>query len=182
LVYDPSDKPQVFDQVLTAIDLAYTACDALLDRESLRARRYEFKSLACDREYEPIHYENGIAILDKFAEYDSERGTLQVLTGWEVADEAQSQQYNVSIQIITPDWQNVGQADDRHLYDNILKWYSVEISTLGLPPGDYRAVVILYDRYNNAKVSGTDLSSGETGAILPISYFSITDSNSNGSK
>ena len=82
---------------------------------------------------------------------------VRVVTGWEVADESQLEEYNVSIQIITPEWVNVRQASDRHLYHEVLKWYVVEMPTSGLPPGDYRVVVILYDRYkSSAKVNGTD--------------------------
>ncbi len=62
---------------------------------------------------------------------------------------------------------------DRHLYDDVLKWYVAELSTAALPPGDYRVVVILYDRYSGAKVSGTDLTSGEVGTILPILHFTV---------
>ncbi|MDE2748446.1 MAG: glycosyltransferase family 39 protein [Chloroflexota bacterium] len=176
LVYDPLNKLNGVDTVLKAAEAAYSACEVLVDEETLLAQRYVINPLTCDREYQPVHYDNGIKILDKFAVIDSERGTIRIVTGWEVADEAQLQQYNVSIQIITPDWQNVVQAGDRHLYDDILKWYIVEMPTAGLPPGDYRAVVVLYDRYSNAKVNGIDLRSGETGAILPVFSFTITES------
>ena len=112
------------------------------------------ESLACDRQYQPIHYENGIKIVDKFGGYDSERESVRVVTGWEVADEAQLDEYNVSIQIITPDWQKVGQAPDRHLHDDVLKWYAAEISTAGLSAGTYHVVVILYDRRQQGEGRG----------------------------
>ncbi len=132
-----------------------------------------YATLSCDREYQPIHYENGIKILDRFGDYDSERQSVRVVTGWEVADEAQLEEYNISIQILTHEGRNVRQAGDRHLYDNILKWYVAEISTDGLAPGNYRAVVILYDRYSKAKISGADLISGESATILPIMNFKL---------
>ena len=168
-------SPAALTQVLQAAQAAYSACEILVDEQTLIVQRYVIKPLTCDREYQPVQYENGIKILDKFADFDSERGSVRIVTGWEVADDAQLQQYNVSIQLITADWQNVSQAGDRHLYDEILKWYSVDMPTAGLPPGDYRAVVVLYDRFSNAKVSGTDLRSGETGAILPVFAFTITE-------
>ena len=52
----------------------------------------------------------------------------------------------------------------------------VELSTANLPAGDYRAVVILYDRFkSSAKVRGIDLTSGEAGAILPVLHFTIEE-------
>ena len=63
--------------------------------------------------------------------------------------------------------------EDRHLYNNILKWYRSDLSTAGLPPGDYRVMVIVYDRETIKKVAGTDLVSGRTGDIFPILAFTI---------
>lgn len=172
-VFDPRDPPQEFEQMLQSIEANYERCEALADFARVNARRYVYRPLGCDRGYAPIRYDNGIRIVDKFAFYDSDRAAVQVLTGWEVADEAQLEQYNVSLQILTPDWQNVGGAADRHLHDHILKWYRAELATEALPPGDYRVVVILYDRYSKAKVSGVDETSGEVGAILPVLHFSV---------
>jgi len=93
--------------------------------------------------------------------------------GWEVSDQSQLAEFYASILLLTSDWQNQRQAPDRHLYDDILKWYAVELSTAGLPPGDYQVVIILYDRYTKAKVSGADIVSGETGTIFPILKFRI---------
>lgn len=170
LTYDPVDMPS---SAIAAIRSEYAACDILVDGEDLVVQRYVYKSLACDRAYLPIHYENGIKIVDRFGVYDGDREFIRVSTGWEVANQAQLDDYNVSIQLLRSDWQKARQAPDRHLYDGILKWYAVEMSTSGLPPGDYQAAVILYDRSTNAKVSGTDLASGESGTIFPILKFKI---------
>ncbi|MCY3833764.1 MAG: glycosyltransferase family 39 protein [Chloroflexi bacterium] len=172
-VFDPAEQQEIFDRVAAAIDDDYNACDALAHTETLRVQRLVINVLACDRGYQPIHFENDVRILDKFGQYERARESIRLVTGWAVADEAQLQQYNVSFQIIAPDQRKVGQAGDRHLYDNILKWHSVEMSTADLPPGDYVAVVILYDRFSNAKVSGTDLISGESGEFLPVMRFTV---------
>lgn len=174
--YNPQEKSEIFDDVLTAIQANHNACETLVDTDDVFIERYIASSLSCDHEYQPILYENGIKIVDKFADFDSARQNVRVVTGWEVADEAQLEAYNVSIQILRPDWTLVRQARDRHLYNKILKWYATEISTTGLPPGDYRVVVILYDRYNSSsKVTGVDETTGEVGAILPILHFSIEE-------
>ena len=174
LAHEPDSEPPVFDQTVAIIEADYAACAILVDEARLFVRRYVDKSLACDRAYQPIHFENGIKILDKFGAYDRERDALRLVTGWEVADAAQLGAYNVSFQIITPDWQRVGQAPDRHLHDGILKWHRSEISTAELSPGEYRAVVILYDRYSKAKAAGVDLATGERGTIFPILEFSVS--------
>ncbi len=173
LANDPAHLPALAGRAIAAIEAEYAACDILVDGEDLVVQRYVYKSLACDRAYLPIHYKNGIKIVDRFGVYDGDRESIRVVSGWEVADQAQLDEFNVSIQLLTSDWQNQRQAPDRHLYDDILKWYAVELSTAGLPPGDYQVVIILYDRYTKAKVSGADIVSGETGTIFPILKFRI---------
>ena len=171
-IHDPQDEPRTFDEVYSRIEKNFDACDVILDEPDLYAQRHVHPLAGCDHEYAPISYENGIVIVDKFGKYDPDRDVVRVVTGWEIADEQQLDQYNVSIQIITPDWQMRKQVD-RHLYNRIVKWNEVELPTEGLEPGDYRLVVILYDRNTNEKVQGTDLRSGETSVILPILTFTI---------
>ncbi len=173
--YEKNDKPANFDEVLALLQADYRACEVLADERGIFIERYVDKALTCDRAYAPIQYDNGITIIDKFADYDKEQKTVRVVTGWQVADEAQLHQYNVSLQILTPEWEKVGQAQDRHLYDDLLPWYRHELSTAGLPVGDYRLVVILHHRYSGKKVMGSDLETSQTGQFVTVLEFSIKE-------
>ena len=177
--HNPLSPPKNLALVDEYLRRTYRSCDVLIDNPDLFVQRYIDRALACDHEYHPIHYENGIRIVDRFAEMRGDDSAIRVVTGWEVADEDLLDAYNVSMQIITGDWQNVVQAPDRHLYHDVLKWYVVELPTADLVPGDYRVVVIVYDRYHaSAKVTGTDLTTGEVGTILPIAHFTIEEQRS----
>ena len=170
--YDPQDKPKVFDRVMDEIVAGYEACDVVVDEPNLFVRRYVNPVIGCEREdYAPIAYENGIRVVDRFARHLPESEVLQILTGWEAADEGLLDEYNVSMQIITPDWQNVRQ-EDRHLYE-LPPWDVIEFSTEGLTPGDYRLMMILYHRDTGEKISGADSTTGETAKIWPILEFTI---------
>ena len=172
--YNPQDKPARLDQALSRIQADYVACDVIVDAPNLFVQRYVNSILDCHREYAPIAYDNGIKVVDRFARYVPDTDLVRILTGWEVADDRLLYEYNVSLQIITSDWQNTGRQIDRHLYEeDVLKWYAAELSTEGLPPGDYRLMLILYNRNTGEKVSGLDLASGETGNILPLLSFTI---------
>ena len=174
--YNPLSPPTNLALVDNYLRQSYQPCDIIIDNSDLFVQRYIDRALHCERDYQPIHYENGIMIVDKFAEMPGDAGVIRVVTGWEVADETLLDNYNVSIQIITGDWRNVRQAPDRHLYDKVLKWYVVELPAADLAPGDYRVVVVVYDRHHaSSKVTGTDLSTGETGSILPIFSFTIEE-------
>lgn len=172
LMHDPQAPPASFNSTMAGINRSYEPCGAVLSQPRLFVQRHVDKRLSCQRAYQPIEYDNGIRIVDKFGEYDEAAQTARLITGWEVASRAQLQQYNVSLQILTADQRNVAQID-RHLSDNILKWYAAGLPTDHLPPADYRAVVIVYDRNSMSKVAGTDLVSGETGMILPILHFTV---------
>ena len=172
--YDPQDLFKHFESARSKIEDDYEACDVIVDLPKLFVQRYAIAPIGCEREgYAPIEYENGISIVDRFAHYVPEADAVQILTGWEVADARLLDEYNVSLQIITPDWQNVRQID-RHLYEReVLKWYAAELSTEGLLPGDYRVIVVVYDRETNKKVNGIDLTSGESANIFLVAPFTI---------
>ncbi len=166
-------EPDSRASLLDAIAARYQNCGALVDEAGgLFIQRFVHPMIACERAYQPIHYERGIRIVDKFAAYDETSETVRIVTGWEVDDEALLERYNVSLQILAGDWSLRGQ-EDQHLYA-IGKWYTAELSTASLEPGQYRAVVIVYDRdHSSGKLSGSDMQTGETGTILPLLRFEI---------
>ena len=177
--YDPSALSQNFAEVDALLRRDYMPCQIVLAEPDLKAQRFVDRALECERDYQPIHYDNGIKIVDKFTSHDHERGVIRAVTGWEVPEPSLLEELNVSLQIITPDWRNMRQAPDRHLSNGVLKWYEVELSSADLPPGEYKVVVILYDRYHSSdKVQGRDLTSGEVGSILPLYHFRVAERDS----
>ena len=174
-VYQSDDLPANFNEVKALLEAEHSPCEIVVDAAGIFARRYSYHSLDCDHQYRPIEYDNGIAIVDRFAEFNRETQSIRVVTGWEVAEQRQLDEYNVSIQIITADWQNLVQAPDRHLSDNILPWYAVEMSTADLPAGDYTVIVILYDRDTVKKVAGVDLATGLSRDIHTVLSFAVED-------
>ncbi len=171
--YDPTQPPANLDLARQFIQQGYQPCAVILDSTNLVVQRYVYQPLSCERDYQPIHYDNGIRIVDKFAQYNPAGETARVTTGWEVANDDLLYEYNVSIQVLRSDGEKVLQTPDRHLYADVLKWYVAEFSIADLPPGDYHIVVIVYDRYSYVKISAVDLASGERAKILPISSFTI---------
>lgn len=170
--YRPLSLPPNFADVSAYVRSNYDFCSEIDDTRTFSVERYVHPLAGCEHEYRPVHYDNGIKIVDHFGAYDPDSDRVQVVTGWEVADEGQLDKYNISFQILTGDWQKMSQIDE-HLYHDILKWHELEMSTAQLPPGNYRLVVILYDRYSGEKVSGNDQTSGEYGSILPLLNFSV---------
>ena len=171
--FNPQNLPNSYQRVFEVIKGNYLACDLLVDEPQLFVQRYVNSRLECDRELRPVAYKSGVTLVDRFAQYIPEEQKVHMLTGWEVENDEALYEYNVSLQFITPDWQRMGAQIDRHLYDDILKWFSTELSTENLPPGEYRVMVILYDRDSGKKVRGVDLESGREDNIFPIVSFTV---------
>ena len=122
----------------------------------------------------PIEYENGISVLDYATRYDEQTQTLEALIWWDLPDDKMLAEYNISLQIIDQDWQNRLQID-RHLDNNIVPWRVFALSTVDLPAGNHRLMLILYRRDTGARVSGKDPASGESEEILPLHSLSVGD-------
>ncbi|MYD10790.1 MAG: hypothetical protein F4X02_12200 [Chloroflexi bacterium] len=173
VVYQPHNRAANFEEVQVLLDEAFSPCEVVVDTPEIFAQRYAYHSLGCARQNQPIAYDNGIRITDRFAERDPAKQSIRVVTGWEVAEPRQLYEYNVSIQIISADWRSVVQAPDRHLYDDVLPWYVVNLSTAGLPAGDYKVMVILYDRETVKKAAGVDLVTGLSSDIHLVNSFTV---------
>ncbi len=170
--YERDNAPDGLLGAIYFMETRYRPCDVLVDNSQLFVQRYVDRMLDCERDYAPITYDNGISVVDRAARYDPLTERLSVLIGWEVSDQDLSNHYSVSIQVLTPDWQNVRQLD-RYLFDNLLKWSVIELSTAGLTPGEYRLAMVLYHSQTGERVGGIDHSTGESGSILPILSFAV---------
>ncbi|MCY4536662.1 MAG: glycosyltransferase family 39 protein [Chloroflexi bacterium] len=172
LAHDPSNVPLNYANTLAAVQEVLMSCDLLVDEPALSIRKYTHPVMGCDHQTAAIDYDNGIRLIDHAAQLDPELQRIRALTWWDVPDDALLNQFNISLQIINSDWQNIRQTD-RHLYDNMVPWSVSELSTADLPPDDYRLMLIMYNRENGSKVPGVDERSGESDGILPILRFSI---------
>ena len=172
LAHDPIDVPLNYARTLAVVQEVLAPCDLLVDEPTLSIRKYAHPVMGCNHEAAPIEYDNGVRLIDRATKLEPQAQRIQVLTWWDVPDEEMLDQYNISLQIITSDGQNVRQID-RHLYNNIVPWSVIELSTADLSAGDYRLMLILYHRDTGGKVNGVDEIYGESAGILPILSFSI---------
>ncbi len=170
--YNPQRYQRQTETAVSALFQAAIPCPYLTEKPDLLIQRYVHPLLGCNRDPAPIEYENGIRVLDKAAEYDQQTERVRSLIWWEIPDEKLLREYNISLQIITPDWQNRLQ-NDRHLDNSVVPWHVFELSTEDLPAGDYRLMLILYRRDTGARVGGMHSSSGEDTEIVPLLDFNV---------
>ena len=172
LAHDPSDVPLNYARTLATIEEAYVPCKFLAKEPDLSIRKYTHPVMGCDHQPAPVDYDNGIGLIDRAALYDADAETVQVLTWWDVPDAKTLDEFNISIQIIDSNWQNVRQVD-RHLYDNIVPWSAQVVSTAGLSNGNYRLLLVVYNRHTGAKLGGVDQTTGETGGFQTLLLLSV---------
>jgi len=172
LAHDPSGAPLNYARTLAIIEEAYVPCTSLVEEPALRIRKYTHPVMRCDHQPAPIAYDNDIRLIDRAATYDADAEIVQALTWWDVPDAETLDEYNISLQIITADWQNIRQID-RHLYDYIVPWNTLELSTAGLSEGSYRMVLVLYNRHTGVKIAGVDKTNGETGGFHTLLAFDV---------
>ena len=172
LAHDPSNVPLNYARTLAIVEEAYVPCTSLVDETALWIRKYTHPVMGCDHQPAPIEYDNGIRLIDRAAYYDADGELLQALTWWDVPYAAMLDEYNISLQIISSEWNNVRQVD-RHLYDKLIPWSVIELPTDELAPREYRLMLVLYDRETGKRVNGSDPSSGESVEILPLLAFSV---------
>lgn len=172
LAHDPSKVPFNYAKTLAIIEEAYVPCTSLVDEPALRIRKYTHPVMRCDHQPAPINYDNGIRLIDRAARYNADAEIVQALTWWDVPDAETLHEYNISVQIITADWQNIRQID-RHLYDSIVPWNALELSTAGLSKDSYRIVLVVYNRQTGKKIAGVDKTNGETGDFHTLLAFDV---------
>ncbi len=172
LAHDPSNVPPNYANTLALVQEVLMPCDELVGEPALSIRKYAHPVMGCDHERASIHYENGARLLDRATRYDAADQRIEVLTWWDVPDDEMLNQYNISLQILTSDWRNVRQID-RHLYSGVVPWNVIELRTDGLPPGNYRLALILYDRLSGDKVSGFDSARNESESVIPLLSFGL---------
>ncbi len=170
LAHDPSDVPLNYTRAFETIRAQYIPCAVLVDNPDLRIQRYVHPVLGCGHEPAPIEFDNGIKVVDHAARYAPESDRVEVLTWWQVPEDSMLHEFNISLQILTAELQNVRQLD-RHLYDDLLPWNTIELSTVGLPKGTYKVVLILYNRMTGEKANRKDGAA----SIVPVLTVVIND-------
>ena len=174
LAHDPSDVPPNYVRTHEIISGEYIGCANLVDKPELHIQRFAHPLLGCEHEPRSISFDNGIEVLDYAAKHDPKSDSLEALLWWDVPNEAMLDRYNISLQVITPEWQNVRQQD-RHLYDNLAPWSVLKLSTEGLQPGSYRLMLVLYDRDTGERMAGVKSASEAADKIVPILDFNLDD-------
>lgn len=99
-------------------------------------------------------------------------GRLSVALGWEVGETTPPNTYSVGVHLDDPNGQLARQYD-YGLPPQGFTCRSADIPLDGLPPGDYRLLVTVYNWQTGERLPGTALASGQTGDRLPLATVRV---------
>ena len=173
---DPSVDMPNHALALYHIKKVFMACPPLVDEADMHFQRYTHPVIGCDHApAEIVDFANGMRLLDRALWHDADAGSLEALLWWEIPDESNLDDYNISLQLFDSNGEKVGQ-NDYHLDEKRTPWGVVELATDDLSPGDYRLKLILYNRHDGARVSGIDAATGKSMAMLPLHEIKVSSS------
>lgn len=149
-------------------------CETRTIRESVILEHYVWRGLACQLAESPVLIDfPDISIRNLDIRLSEDESALSIVGQWQVAQNFPELTYNVSYQIITPDWQNVAQKDEFVLTDRE-RWIQVTMPVDELEAGDYRLMIVIYRVADGEKLTGTNQATGETGTLLAVTSFKIS--------
>ncbi len=143
----------------TMDELGYLACQRVSLPTTTEMAQYSLVSLDClparvslSNEVEPLRY-------DFYgAELDADGSRLYFANKWTWRSQDASEQLNISHQLISEDWQNVGQLDIPLALNEEIRQFAIDVSDV--PPGRYRLMAIVYDRFTGQALNWQEAPGG----------------------
>ncbi len=143
-----SDKRlAVLDNVMT---VSYELCETQSVGVDSAIRKYYWSVLDCQlprssQQFESsiVEYDWGQAIVDE----DNQR--LSIVDQWRSVNNANTDGYNISYQLLTGDWEKVAQLDLPLVNEGQFRLFNIDISDA--PSGNYRLVGILYNGLDGSR-------------------------------
>ena len=138
-----------------AISYRYAACETLEFGVNTIMERYRWQTLGCDPQPEPASNKNKLIDYRFYAaQVDASGSRVFFVDEWSARTEDSLDEFNMSYQFISPDWDNLAQLDLPLVHEGQIRQFSIDVS--GVPQGSYQLMVVLYDKLSGRRVAWTD--------------------------
>ncbi len=91
--------------------------------------------------------------------------TLTFVDSWSATVDFAHEDYLMSFQLISADWDNVAQVDLPLVHEGILRQFSIDIGNVA--PGNYRLMAIVYNKRTGSRLAWND-SGADPPELLPL--------------
>jgi len=146
LVYQtaPTMPHEIADQQMILADLDYHLCDTLEAAVDTVILQYAWNTLDCSPPQLRASHQTDIINYQFYgAELGAANSTIMFNDQWTPRVDDALENYKMSYQLITPDWDNIAQLDLPLVHPGQLRLFSID--TADVPAGTYRLMAILYD-------------------------------------
>ncbi|MCY3781590.1 MAG: glycosyltransferase family 39 protein [Chloroflexi bacterium] len=152
-------------------DFDYQSCGELQIGLDTIVNQYMWNLLDCQPPLSPKAYQTELIEYEFFRAGLNSDATAVVFIGkWAPRRDFDSQDYNMSYQLISEDWRNVAQLDLPLLAEDELRQYAIDVSQV--PPATYRLMLILYSASTGDRLAW-DGNSGYVPEMLPLGEITI---------
>ncbi|MCY4069689.1 MAG: hypothetical protein OXG60_00165 [Chloroflexi bacterium] len=149
----------------------YAACETREFGISTVMERYRWQTLGCEPGPESLSRQN--ELLDyKFhaARVDSAGSRVFFADEWTARSDVSLDNYSMSYQLVSQDWDNVAQLDLPMVHEDMLRQFSIEVGAV--PRGSYRLMAIVYDKLSGRRLAWND-NEADPPEFLPLADVAI---------
>jgi len=157
-------------------DRQYSACPVGVNVPAARVDLYARSPICCAPEADTtpaIRFGDGIALTGVNPLPTETTGTLPVLTGWSVDEMVQPYTYSVGLHVDNTNGDFVAQTDFG-LPELRFSCSETLIPLDGLPPGEYRLYIVVYEWESGQRLQGEVPATNEQGERLLLGTFKIS--------
>ena len=142
----------------TMRDSGYDMCESIAAGIDTLILQYSWEVSGC-KPLEPIVISRTDQINYQLfgAEYDETGDIIVLADAWKPRGKAFIDDYQMSYQLISPDWRNVAQLDLPLVHNDTPRRFSIDVSHVST--GSYRLMAVLYDAQTGERVVWTENSS-----------------------
>ena len=153
---DPIEAAQI-EAVMHKLN--YQPCETIEMGVDTMVTQYLWDTLNCQPPQLAASYQTDIIDYQFYAaELDGAHSKLLFSDQWTAQGDDGLENYKMSYQLITSDWNNVAQLDLPLVHEGELRLFSIDISHV--PAGTYRLMAILYDRDSGERQNWSNSTGG----------------------
>ncbi|MDE2952064.1 MAG: glycosyltransferase family 39 protein [Chloroflexota bacterium] len=160
------------DQLATVMKkLNYQLCDSRAIGIGSTLDSFSWDALNCAPPHMQSRHQNAFIHYQFFgAEVNSDQGRIAYIDRWSSDEAEATSSLNMSMQLISEDWNNVAQVDLPMVKPDQLRQFTIDISNA--PPGRYRLMTIVYDNQTGARSAWLN-NGGEVGEMLELAVVNL---------
>ena len=151
--------------------LNYELCDSRAIGIASTLDLFSWDVLNCASPHMQSHHQNEFFHYQFFgAEVNSDKGRIAYIDRWESEEAFALSSLNMSIQLISQDWNNVAQVDLPLVNPNRLRQFTIDISKV--LPGPYQLMAIVYNSQTGERSSWSN-NSGNVPEMLKLAEVNV---------